>query len=316
MEIVGDAHIPGGRRYERVSGGCSSWSKVLKHGQPTMVFKRFSLCLLLLGGLLASCAVAQEPLTFFGWSDQHVTTAGKADHLIPAIEAMNALLGTAYPKDIGGTVAEPAFVFGCGDMTEWPTVAAKDAYAAAIKRLKFPTYDIVGNHDEGGKSPSPTVKNWMIARHGALRYTFEKQGVHFLAVFSEYDESLNNPAQPISPQALEFIRNELAKIPQGQPVIIALHLCLDAITNKEELVKSFGQSNILLVLGGHYHKATVSEYRGYRFVQLPSPQSTSLFTVIRISPDRIVALPYDYKKKAWDENPRIRLDVPLRKATN
>jgi len=261
--------------------------------------------------LLPSVAFSAEGLTFIGWSDQHVSTSGDARHLYPAIEAMNSLEGTAYPADIGGKVDRPAFVFGCGDATEWPSSAARNAYNDAItQRLKLPAYDILGNHDEGGNVPRPTMRDWIISRHKSLSYTFEKSGVHFLAVYSEYNEALNNPAQPISKNALQFIRTELAKIPQDRPVIIALHLCLDAITNREELVKSFGKSNIILVLGGHYHKATVGEYGGYRFVQLPSPQSTTQFTVIRIENGRLVAIPFDFKSKEWSARPR--LDARLR----
>jgi len=254
-------------------------------------------------------------LTFFGWSDQHVQTDGKADHLVPAIDAMNtmATAGMAYPERIGGKVAPPAFVLGCGDITEWPTHAALDAYKEAVTmRLKIPTYDIVGNHDEGGKSPNDTVKNWIIARHGALRYTFERGGVHFAAVFARYDETLENPAQPIAKAALDFIRQDLARVPKGRPVVVALHLCLDAITNRDEVVAAFGDANVILVLGGHYHKATVGEYKGFRFVQLPSPFSTTQFTVIRVAPDRLVAVPYDYKAKRWVEDPALVLDVSIR----
>ncbi len=49
---------------------------------------------LALGGVLR----ADEGLTFFGWSDQHVQTSGDAKHLVPAIDAMNALPGTKYPQ--------------------------------------------------------------------------------------------------------------------------------------------------------------------------------------------------------------------------
>lgn len=277
------------------------------------MYLRHIISTLIISCLLATLARAEEGLTFLGWSDQHVTPAGDGAHLVPAIEAMNKIAGTDYPLAIGGKVAAPAFVFGCGDITEWPTNAAKDAYNQAItKRLKIPAYDIVGNHDEGGKSPSPTIKNWIIARHGALRYAFDKGGVHFLAVYAEYDESLDNPAQPISPQALEFIRTDLAKLAKGQPVIVALHLCLDSITNRDELVKSFGDANILMVLGGHYHKATVGEHRGFRFVQLPSPQSTTQFTVIRITSDRLLAIPFDHKAGRWIDDPKVRLDTPIK----
>ena len=258
-------------------------------------------------------------LTFFGWSDQHIKTDGDASHLLPAVDAMNALAGTDYPAGIGGKVAAPAFVFGCGDITEWPTKAARDAYNEIVtKRLKIPAFDIVGNHDEGGAVPSQTIKQWIAARHGGLSYTFDRGGVHFVAAFAPYNESLNNPAQPVAKEALDFIRADLAKTPKATPVVVALHLCLDAITNREELVAAFGDANIILVLGGHYHKVTVGEYRGYRFVQFPSPQTETEFTVIRITSDRLVTIPFDFKAKKWSDDARKILDVTIRgpKATD
>ncbi|MBE3134571.1 MAG: hypothetical protein IMZ55_13960 [Acidobacteria bacterium] len=269
---------------------------------------------LVLAGALASPARgADAGLTFLGWSDQHVTTQGEAGHLRPAVDAMNTVAGTAYPEKIGGKVAPPAFVFGCGDITEWPTAAARDAYEAVVtKRLRIPAYDIVGNHDEGGKVPSATIKDWLIARHGALSYAFDRGGVHFMAAFAPYDESLENPAQPVAKSALDFIRADLAKTPKGTPVVVALHLCLDAITNRDEVVAAFGDSNVILVLGGHYHKATVGEYRGFRFVQLPSPASETEFTVVRITADRLVAIPFDFKAGKWSGDAKKVLDVPVR----
>ena len=275
-------------------------------------FLTIALCAVLF--LTAAVSAGEPGLTFFGWSDQHVQTDGNGSHLIPAIEAMNSLHGTTYPDNIGGSVAEPEFVFGCGDITEWPATAAKETYDELItKRLKLPTYDILGNHDEGGMSPSDTMKKWLIARHGSLTYTFDKGGVHFIALFSKYDESLNNPAQPITKEALDFIRKNLADFPKQKPVVVAMHLCFEALTNRDELVEAFGDANVILVLGGHYHKATVNRYRGINFVQLPSPapNSPNEFTVIRITPDRLVAIPYDYEKKEWDTDPKKTLDVEI-----
>ncbi len=98
----------------------------------------------------------EKTLTFFGWSDQHVQTDGNGEHLIPAINAMNALPGRTWPEVIGGVVTEPAFVFGLSDITEWPTNAAKDTYEPLItQRLKSPSYDVAGNHDTGGNAAQP-----------------------------------------------------------------------------------------------------------------------------------------------------------------
>ncbi len=268
--------------------------------------------------LLLACGTSwsqENALTFFGWSDQHVQVDGHGEHLIPAIDAMNALPGKAYPETISGVVEKPAFVFGLGDVAEWPSRAALDTYEQIItKRLKIPSYDIAGNHDIGGLSPSDTILNWIVQRHGSLRYTFEKAGVVFIALFSEYDESLNNPAQPVSKPALDYLRKTLAKVPEGKPVVVATHLCFDAITNRDELVDAFGKANVILVLGGHYHKAVVSHFRGINFVQLPSPEPKSAgeFTVIRITENRLVAIPFNYRENRWaTERPKI-LDVSIK----
>lgn len=268
-----------------------------------------------MAGTASQARAAEAGLTFFGWSDQHVQTDGNADHLIPAIDAMNALPGTPYPDRFGGTVNPPDFVFGCGDITEWPTHAAKERYAELIeKRLKFPSYDIPGNHDAGGKVPSETVHRWIAARHGALSYVFEKGGVRFLAVHADYDESLNNPAQPVPEKALRFIRAELNKVPEDVPVVVALHLCFDAITNRDALVDALQGKNVILVLGGHYHQSKADVYRSIRFLQLPSPapNSPSEIMVVRITPDRLLAIPYDYEKRVWVESPRKMLDAAIR----
>lgn len=268
--------------------------------------------------LLLTCGTSwgqENALTFFGWSDQHVQVDGHGEHLIPAIDAMNSLAGRAYPETVGGVVAKPTFIFGLGDISEWPSRAALDTYEQIItKRLKFPSFDIAGNHDIGGLSPSDTVLNWLIERHGSLRYTFEKSGVVFIGLFSEYDESLNNPAQPISKPALDYLRKTLAKVPEGKPVVVATHLCFDAITNRDEFVDAFGKANVILVLGGHYHKAVVSQYHGIHFVQLPSPEPKSAgeFTVIRITETRLVAVPFNYRENRWaTEKPKI-LDVSIK----
>lgn len=265
---------------------------------------------------LAFLIVAQpdDALTFYGWSDQHVKTDGDASHVTPFADAMNALEGTPYPQKIGGKVAKPSFVLGAGDITEWPTVASRDAYDKILKeRLKIKAYDVLGNHDDGGEAPSKTMMDWAVKRHGALSYAFDEGGIRFVMVWSAFDAK-KEPAQPISAEALDFIRKELARLSKGAPAIVVTHLCFEAITNRDAVVDALAGANVLAVLGGHYHFASVNAYRGIPFVQLPSPKSDKTeFTVIRISPNRLVAIPYDFKKKEWVAEPRKLLDVPIKR---
>lgn len=273
---------------------------------------------------------AETRLTFFGWSDTHIPVDGDASKLWPAIDAMNRLPGKAYPKHIGGRIETPAFVFNCGDITEWPTHQAKKAYEDLItKRLNYPSYEILGNHDDAGadgvEGAPPIMKEWLKRRYGDLSYTFDQGGVHFVCPFSAYDESLGNPAQDITTEAMDFIRKNLHRhyspdllpekwstIPQGRPIVVATHLCHDAMTNRDAFVDALGDANVIMVLGGHYHKAQVKSYRNTNFVQLPSVKSAwTEITVIRITSDRLTAIPYDYSKDQWVDDPGKILDAKI-----
>ena len=272
-------------------------------------FLRLTLILCLLAPGLSAALPA---LTFFGWSDQHTKTSGDTSTLHPFVDAMNTMPGTEWHKQIGGKVAKPAFVIGAGDITEWPTNAAMKGYDALLKeRLKFPAYDVLGNHDDGGRAFSPTMINWLKKKHGDLSYTFEKGGVVFIGLWSKFDPK-GKPAQPLTGDALAYLKKQLGKLPKDKPVVIFTHLCHDAMTNKDELINTIGKSNVILVLGGHYHYSSVNQYRGINFVQLPSPKSKfTEFTVIRITQDQLTAIPYDFTKKAWVSGKRKVLDTKI-----
>jgi len=256
---------------------------------------------------------SEVELTFFGWSDQHVQPDGNAEHLRPAIYTMNMLPGIDYPEEIGGKVARPSFVLSCGDLTEEPTLAAKNTYEKFITRgLRYPSFDVAGNHDLGVESPSSIITDWLIARHGALRYSFDIEGVHFVMV--QYDENPNSTARSIGRNSLDFIRRDLEGVPKDTPVVVATHLCYDAISNKDEFVDALKGANVLCVLGGHEHKAKVDTYRRINFVQLPSParRLQREFTVIRITEDRLIAVPFDYVSRRWATGEDKILDAKIK----
>ena len=277
---------------------------------------RYGATPLLLCFLLSITSFAQEnrpALTFFGWSDQHTNTSGDTSRLHPFVDAMNTMAGTAWPKTVGGKVAKPSFVIGAGDITEWPTHAAMKGYDSLLNnRMQFPAYDVLGNHDDGGRAFSPTMINWLKKKHGSLSYTFEKGGVVFIGLWSKFDPK-GKPAQPLTQEALTYLKEQLAKLSKEKPVVIFTHLCHDAMTNRDELVNTIGTSNVIMILGGHYHYSSVNQYRGSNFVQLPSPKSkVTELTVIRIAKDRRIAIPYDFTKKAWVSESKKVLDTKIK----
>lgn len=248
--------------------------------------------------------VGSSGLTFFVWSDQHVKRDGGADHLRAPIDAMNNLAGTDLPAPLSGKVTEPAFIFGCGDCTDWPSAAARDAFAESIARLKYPSFNILGNHDDDAGAPDRLMAKWIAARHGDVSYSFDCGGVHFIGLYSKFD-----PKQHLTLAALSWLKKDLSSLPPHQPVIIASHYCFEAVGNKDELADVFGTANVILYMGGHYHRATHQRYRGYDFIQAPSPTVFSQFWVIRVTPDRLLALVYDYKQKKWLQEPRVDVAI-------
>jgi len=262
-------------------------------------------------GQAVSAAQQERGLVFYGWGDQHVQGDGDYSHCMGAVEAFNAMPGMAYPEDIGGVVPEPSFVFNTGDLTEWPTHAAVNGYEEMIGKIRWPSFEISGNHDDGGKVHSETCLNWLREKHGALNYSFDAGGVHFTCLHTPLAPDANSPAGPVFPEALRFLRNDLATQPKEKPVVVAMHLCFDALTNRDEVVDAFEGHNVILVLAGHYHTPTYNSYRGINFVQLPSPKSKiRAVSVIRITPDRLVVRHYDYENKEWMD--RAKVDVPIK----
>jgi hypothetical protein len=217
-------------------------------------------------------------------------------------------------------VAAPAFVFSTGDGTEAPTPAAVAALNEVItKRLKFPAYEIVGNHDETGAPPNDGIRKWVAARHGAASYSFDSGGVHFVAPLATGNDAAGNLTTVIAKEALDFIRADLARTPKGTPAVVAMHIPLDAARNRDEVVQSFGDANVVLVLGGHLHHTVAGEYKGYRFLQLPSPKPEpkpqTEVVAIRITADRLLALTWDYAAGKWSDDPKKTIDAAIKGPT-
>lgn len=269
---------------------------------------------------------------------------------------MRQIVGQRYPEDIGGSVATPSLVLGCGDCTDWPTRQAVKSYERTIAQLPWPTYQIMGNHDEGDTAASRIIdtlalvvtlgvaftvlllcffllglarrlrhrrglrlllalvltgiaacvslystasdphrmRNWIVARHGDVSYSFDANEAHFVMLFSKY-----NPRHQITDDALTFLRNDLKSVPAGKPVIVASHYCFEAISNRDAYVDAMGDANVVLVLGGHYHQSTVNEYRGKRFVQVGSPRTGSMFTVVRVRGNQVSNIAWDFHRRQW-----------------
>ncbi len=256
-----------------------------------------------------SIAVTGDSLTFLAWSDQHVSYDGNAPNLTAAIDAMNAIEGTPYPPEVGGSVARPAFVLGCGDCTDWPTRAAVNAFARATERLRYVSYNAIGNHDVGDDDYTSLMARWITARHGGASYTFTAGRVRFIVLSHHF-----NSKEQIEPAAQVRLREQLALDP-NRPTVVVTHYSMEAISNKEQFASCFESGNVIICLGGHHHRASAGEWQGHPYYQLPSPTTSSEFCVVRITSDRVLVLAYNHAMRRWVDRADCRLDVAIRAAS-
>lgn len=205
---------------------------------------------------------ATPPLTsFFVVSDTHFFADKKQpDQLDPnsasynrrLVDTLNRLPGTPFSEAVGGgTVPTPMGVLHTGDVidsgdkggpaheamqrTEWAAFAAEYGLTGREGRLKFPVFEIPGNHD----SPHGVghAIEQMIARQRArpglkaiskngLHASWEWGGVHFatLGLIVGTDRSVGRKRRYAASDSLAFLLEDLANTPKDQPLVLLHHV--------------------------------------------------------------------------------------------
>lgn len=160
----------------------------------------------LLVGISASDTDAAQPTwRFVHITDAHVGAPGSLEKLNEIVAEINAM------------DPAPAFVIDTGDLTEFGAPSEWKAYDEAMKRLKVPFYSMLGNHDTRW---SGTGKKGFEALFGPAHYSFDSNGWHFVVL----DTSIRFDQHGyLDPEQLEWLRRDLASLPEGTPAAIACH---------------------------------------------------------------------------------------------
>jgi predicted MPP superfamily phosphohydrolase len=316
----------------------------------------FFLACFLLPTLAHAQPATQPSLTFIAWSDQHILYNGDASHLAPAIDAINHfkpkpafVLGCGDCTDWPTPAAVKAWNTTCGqvrypihtvlgnhdegqdpsdprrlDRMILPISATLIASALVYLLLCFTKLHRRNRvllsllpilpglfFIHRARTIDDGMKDWLVAREAGLSYTFDRSGIHFVCLFTPYTSP-----ETIGPQALAFIREDLAKIPKSEPVILATHYCFESIHNRDQLIDALAGSNTILILGGHHHTISINHYRNRDFLQIPSPRYTPFVTEIQITPTRLLARNYNFKTHQFSPIPAHTLDLSLRLGAN
>lgn len=222
--------------------------------------------LVALGATAAATAMparaATPPLTsFFVVSDTHFLADKSQPDQLDAnsiaynrrlVDTLNRLPGTAFSEAVGGgTVPTPMGVLHAGDVidtgdkqgatqvamqrTEWAGFAAEYGLTGAEGRLKFPVFEVPGNHDSPHGAGHAIEQ--MIARQRArkglkgiskngLHASWDWGGVHFatLGLIVGTDRRVERKRRYAASDSLDFLLQDLANTPKDQPLVLMHHV--------------------------------------------------------------------------------------------
>ncbi|MDP7277931.1 MAG: calcineurin-like phosphoesterase family protein [Planctomycetaceae bacterium] len=129
----------------------------------------------------------------------------------------------------------------------------------AIALLGIPWYNVIGNHDINTDARSRRHVNETFERvFGPSYYSFDYGTVHFLVVddvdWLESKETGNWTYRGgLGKRQMEFIRNDLAMIPENQLVVLMMHIPLIDVEDRQELYRLIEKRPFCLSISGHTH---------------------------------------------------------------
>jgi len=229
------------------------------------------------------------------------------------IDRMNALPGTPYPEEVGGTVAVPVGLLVAGDLTDTGELLnwygywllhrhdgfRNDFGIGGEGRIQFPVFEAYGNHDiSGGRTVVINgIKERNRRRDGlrlspdALHSSWDWGGVHFV--------NLNlYPGGPgTANDSLAFLEGDLAQQVgnSGRPVILFHHYSFDPFsteerwwteTERDAYYAAIKDYNVIAIFNGHNHGQEHLQWHGLDAF-IAGTAKDGNFLVVRVTADRL-----------------------------
>jgi hypothetical protein len=136
----------------------------------------------------------------------------------------------------------------------------------AVALVGIPWYNVIGNHDLNFDAPNDELSDETFERHyGPSYYSFDYGPTHFLVlddvtwVAAQGDEEARYYGG-LGERQMEFIRNDLAGIPEEQLVVLLMHIPLTGVEDRQELYRLIEQRPATVSISAHTH------YMEHRFI--------------------------------------------------
>jgi hypothetical protein len=129
----------------------------------------------------------------------------------------------------------------------------------AIALIGIPWYNVIGNHDMNYDSPDDEQSDETFESiYGPAYYSFDHGTVHFMVVddvvwHGPKDGEKGKYTAGLGPKQMEFIRNDLAMIPENQLVVLMMHIPLVEVEDRQELYRLIEKRPFALSISAHTH---------------------------------------------------------------
>jgi hypothetical protein len=163
------------------------------------------------------------------------------DSIVPELKGTDASFGVT----LGDIVFDDLNVF--------------EPHNAAVALIGIPWWNVIGNHDHNYDVPNDRDADETYTRiYGPNYFSFDYGPVHFIAL----DDVEWGGAKPagsgtytagLDARQLEFVRNDLALVPDSQLVVLMMHIPLTDVGNRGDLYRLIENRPYTLSISGHTH---------------------------------------------------------------
>jgi hypothetical protein len=230
-----------------------------------------------------------------------------------AVDAMNGIAGTPFPRAVGGSVGMPRGLLIAGDLTEmgapheWARFEQIFGLSGKEGWLHYPVFEGAGNHDVGDEVRGDTfVEKRIIDRHGAKRYAFDWDDLHVVCLGVAPDDA-----------DLAWLREDLAATGTEVGVVLYFHYLLEGPYSsenwfaeggyRERLHDAIAGYRVLGIFNGHFHASGAYRWKGHdAYLMGSAKHSWHAFAVVHVTDTRFTVASYNYDRKAfwwWHDKP-------------
>lgn len=207
---------------------------------------RFFLSVCLLLSVVISYAQKSTPVKFAFFADTHIAIDS------PRIADLEKCI-----NDINSQ-SDIQFAIFAGDVTEFGADDEIRLAKRVIDKLSIPYYVVAGNHDAKW---SESGCNTFAKVFGYENFEFEAGGIRFMG--SNSGPNMRMAPALLPHESVVWIDSIARVIPKDQPVIFVNHYPQDtSMLNYFQVVDALKQTNIQLIMGGHWHNNVKLEYLG------------------------------------------------------